>query len=196
MPGSSGAAETVFRDDVLHQTIDVAPLIRRGRTQAATSGFYYGIIRNIHGAANTIQTTVDPFTNTIGLIAPYPVPFPELFDLWVVSVGLDQPSGTGTLAADLSVRPPASSQGWGVTSAAAAIEIRPFHVIAVWDAVVTHSHTFALLEGGQAFVKVGMRLRPGTTLVLSTTSSAVATFDCQILLGVFPVSLGQDILPS
>jgi len=189
-----GAPLTEFLDGSVHQTLDVTSLARRGRTQAGTGGIYRGVLTNIHSAANTVVSSINPYAvGTTAVIAPYPDPMPAGFDVWLLGAALRQTSGTGTLAGVLSVSQP-SAQGWGITSAGAAQVVNLETPVAFWDALSTVFIEFGILNELGVYKKLGMRLasHADTALIFRSTSSAAANFEVQVITGVFPVALGQD----
>jgi len=196
----AGAPLTEFLDGQVDQTLDIAALVRRGRTQAGTGGIYIGVMENVHGAADSQQSQIVPYNVAVGAVAPYPSPMPPGFDVWILAATIDQVSGAGTLAAALSLEPLTDNLlGWGIDEsgvAATGISTLP---LAYWDSVVTVGREFGLLGGvGQPWAHIGLRLpRPplsDVALDFDTTSSAIATFRCYILTGVFPIGLGQDVI--
>jgi len=187
-----GAPVTELLDGEVNQTLDIAPIVRRSRTQAATDGLYRCVLRNVHGAANTITSSETPYNIAVGRIAPYPNPMPPQFDIWLLWASLLQVSGSGTLSAVLSLAVP--TQGWGIDDSGVAVVSALTQTIAAWDALFAVTVTIGLQQGNGPLAKIGLRLPRdlATNLLFRSTSSAVATFECQFLLGVFPVGLGQD----
>lgn len=189
-----GAPITELLDSTVDQTLDVVPIVRRGRTLAGTQGLFTGIIRNIHAAANSIETGINPYTfGATGLISPYPNPVPPQFDIWLLGAILTRVSGSGTIRAILDAQ--YNTQGFGIDSAGAAVVATNTMVLAHWDAFVSEGIVFGVTAGGElAYMPINLRLpftgSPG--LALRSTSSAAITIDCQILMGLFPVALGQD----
>lgn len=190
-----GAQQTELTDGVVDQAIDVAPLVRRGRTQAGTEGLYTATMRNSHTGAQTITNTALPYAiGTTPVVAPYPNPMPPEFDIWLLEAAIRQVSGSGTLSATLSLRYP-GGQGWGRTEAGNFVAVAQAHRLAHWDTIVTVGTNFAVLAGSaQPTAFIGQRIPRGgaTELIFITVSDATSSWDCQLLLGVFPVSLGQD----
>lgn len=191
-----GATVTEIPDGILDQVIDVGPIIRRGRTQASTTGLYTPVLRNIHGAADTQASSETPYlVDVADRIEPYPTPMPAQFDVWLLGASVHRLSGTGTLSAMLTVNWDSAHQGWGVDESGNAIVANVEKAIAIWDALFTVTVGVGVLNGSNGpWAKIGMRIprSPTSTLIFRTTSSAVATYDCQLMLGVFPVGLGQD----
>lgn len=191
-----GAQVTELTDGIVEQNLDVTPIIRRGRTLAGTEGLFMGTLRTVHAGADSATVSWDPYTMTPTTVrAPYPSPVPDTFDIWLLSAWLTQIAGTGTVSATLSMILPATMVG-PTTSGSA---VPTTSVLAFWDALVTEDVEFGLLAGsGMPQANIGMRLpraRPnGTEIEFATTSSAAATFECAVMMGLFPVGLGQDCL--
>lgn len=184
---------TELTDGVVDQALEVGPIIRRSRTQARTEGIYTGLMRNIHVAADSRTSALNPFNPAAQAIAPYPAPMPVGFDVWVLNAAVTQLSGSGTISAALNIECPARIMG--ISSIGAPVV--SVQNIAFWDTIVVESTTFALkAPAAQPSERIGVRLPrdPGTRLFFASTSSAAATFDCFVTLGVFPIALGQDVL--
>jgi len=194
--GLSGAGSpiTELADGVVDQALDVAPIVRRSRTQAATGGIYIGGLENVHGAGTTLTTSTFPYNVTVGSFAPYPVPMPLQFDIWLLSATMARASGTGTVTAQLQTIYGAAQQGFGVDDGGAATgALTLLQTHAYWDTLVTGGTGLLRSEGPEAII--GLRLprpSPTTELRFTSTSSAAATYVCLVTLGVFPVALGQD----
>jgi len=186
-------------DGILGITMDQVPIVRRSRTQTgAKGGIYYGLIRNIHAVADTIQTDVNPFSIETGAIEPYPSAGgarldSSLFDLWLIQAAVRQISGSGTLTAALFITYPSTAQGWGVDSAGVAVAASQQYPVAFWDNAVSQSAVIGLQGAALPLASPQLRLPDNSRLQFSSTSSALATWECQVLLGIFPVALGQDV---
>jgi len=188
-----GSPTTELTDGVVDQVIDVGPIIRRSRTQAQTTGLYTAAIRNIHAGASAEANTLNPYDAGVRGVAPYPTPMTRGFDVWLLNAVVIQVSGSGTLSAALRVNCPASIMGLSTTGAGLATAQN----LAFWDAVIVEATTFGIQAANpKPMQKIGMRLprSPDTQLIFATTSSAIATFDCFMTVGVFPVALGQDVV--
>ena len=184
---------TELEDDRVHQALDVVPIVRRGRTFASTQGIFTGLIRHVHTVADDMETAVTPYGAIVGVISPYPDPVPDKFDIWLINAVLRRTSGAGTLSALLTVQ--FFTQGWGVNDSGAAVASQMDQPLAFWDAIATEDISFGLLAGGQGpIAHIGVRLPrdANTTIRFRSTSSEAATFAVQLVLGLFPVSLGQD----
>ena len=188
-----GAQETEFLDGILDQTLDVGPLIRRGRTQADTGGLYTGALRNIHPGAGTLTSTMDPYDAVVGAVEPYPVPVPPEFDYWIIDAGVTRVTGGGSLTASLLLLSDSASQGWGIDDSGVAVAVNAVRPVAFWDSIVVQTIAFALQNGASPLQQIGVRLRRGDRLRFSSTANSLSTYDCVITMGLFPVAMGQDI---
>ena len=193
-----GAPVTELTDGLVDQALDMVPVIRRGRTLAGGTGIFYAILETSHVAAETVVTSIDPYkVPATGLIAPYPSPMPAQFDIWLLQASIIRAGGTGTMNALLTYTYSAANQGWGVNNGGAAVVATPPVALAHWDALATvGTSVFGVLAGTEQ--PTGefdpFRLPRGVDgpLTVTVVSSAAATFHCHMVLGVFPISLGQD----
>jgi len=193
----AGSPITELTDGIVDQTLDVVPVVRRGRTQARTDGLYTAVFRNVHSGASSLSSEINPYEVTPAIaIAPYPTPMPRQFDIWLLSATLRRATGTGTLAAALYIRYSAIQQGWGIDDGNAAVALLSIVPFAFWSTVFNTGGTVIGTDGlgGQLNSVQGMRLPrdPNLALVFESMSSAASNFTCDLVLGVFPVSLGQD----
>ncbi len=192
-----GSQITELMDGVVDQVVDINPAARRGRTLGPTSGIFTPTMRNVHTDAETLSTTVDPYSvGTTGAVAPYPPIMPVQFDIWLIGASVRVASGSGTLLATLSIIQGTTQQGFGLTDSGAQVLVSQAIRLAFWNATATVVTSFGVLNTNNGPHWRGpIRLnRNGGTIVFSSVSSLTATFDCQLILGVFPAGLGQDIL--
>lgn len=192
----AGSQVTDLTDGIVSQVLTVNEIARRSRTQAQTTGIYDPLLQNIHGAADDQVSSQDPYDVTTGRISPYPGPIPPGFDVWFLGCAVHQLSGTGTLVATVGTNWPDANQGWGVDSAGAAVTGTVERIFAHFtDLVTIGGITWGLLSGDRGPWKpLRLRVPRGGTIIFRSTSSAIATFEAQLLLGVFPAALGQDVL--
>ena len=193
----TGAATTEFLDSLVDQVFDVAPVVRRGRTPGITQGLFYATMDNVHGAADTLFTDVQPYTDSIGVSAPFPSPIPDTFDLWLIASSVLQISGTGTLAGLLSVQYGDQFAAFSLDDSGAAVTPPAFgHILQTWDTLTTIAGqefgSNALSPDVTKFHKIRLPRSQHTHITFRSTSSAIATFRCALLLALMPVSLGQD----
>lgn len=203
----TGASQTDLDDGNLSQVLNVNPIVRRSRTPGNTGWFYF-LIENNHAGADDEVGTVDPYgigAGGNGAVAPYPIApvdggkgVPPDLEVHLIGVGLNRNSASGALAGALcAIIPLTTQQGFGVDDAGAqhlaGININ----VARWDSI--NSATTAFGEGvgvsatGVPFVPVNMRIPRGALIRFSSTSGAAAIFTMYGVLGLFPISLGQDV---
>jgi len=196
--GLSGAGSPVteLMDGVVDQVLSVNEVARRGRTQAATQGIYTAVFENVHSAGDSERSSVNIYDIGLGVIPPWPDPMPIQFDIWLLGATAIRLSGSGTVLANLGIIYGAAQQGWGRTDTGVGIVANFEHVVANWDSVLQiETLVFLRLEdAGGISSQPGIRLprSPDTILTFASVSSAAATYRCQVVLGVFPASLGQD----
>lgn len=187
-----GAQITELLDGQVDQTIGVNDHVRRGRTQTDTKGLWWGTIEHVHGAANSLETAVTLGTITL-TVPPWPTPVPEAdFDIWLIGAGLTRPSGTGTIDAALYLEP-YTSQAWGTDDSDVEVNNIAIIPLAHWDTLNTEFYTFGLnAASGRVFFPINLRCKGDWAIRFASTSSDVITFRMAVLLGLFPVGLGQD----
>ncbi len=191
----SGAQETELTDGILEQAFVANPAIRRGRTLQPSEGIFYGVMSNEHGGAGTLTSFIRPYNAESLSIAPFPFQVPAQFDIWLLYCTVLRTQGSGTISAALDMELGAASQGWGVNDAGVISVDTPRHPLAFWDTSVSEVVTFAVLGAEvQPLVKLGIRLPRlnNPQLRFHSTASALAGWQCAIVMGLFPVSLGQD----
>lgn len=191
----AGSPSTELTDGIVDQVLSVGEVVRRSRTQAGSEGLYSAILQNVHTDAEVLTVQINPYNIGTGVIPPWPDPMPAGFDIWLMGASVRRVSGASTLTGALFYQWPSANQGWGVDdSGVAVVESAPMGLIH-WDSLVTLNTTSGRLQGSRGlWQSVGMRLPRGSngSLRFVSSSSVTATFDCQIILGVFPAALGQD----
>jgi len=196
--GSSATQTTELEDGKVFQTLDITGVARRGRTQGNTGGLYRGLLRNIHTDAETLTSTIDPYNAGANATSPYPPAMPQSFDVWLLGACVTRLSGGGTFTGSLKIEQ--VEQGWGVDDSAAAVVAEVDMVVAFWNAINAGSATpFGVTQTREPWKRLGIRIprrerlpTAGIVLTFDSTSSLTATFDCSVMLGVFPAGFGQD----
>jgi len=193
---------TELRDSVVHQVLDIVPLARRGRTLAGTTGFYRGVLQNIHSGSGTLSSNWAPYDPlAAGILPPYTSPVARGFDVWLYGGGIRRSSGTGTNSAALFLI--STGQQFGIDDGGSAITASLGMPLGFWDRIQT-SGTVTMMTDGQDWPwrTWNMRLpRLGglsggvttPTIVFQTDVSAASTWEFYFTFGVFPSALGQDI---
>lgn len=196
-----GAPVTEIPDGVLDQVLDVGPIIRRGRTQAATGGIYEALLENRHAVANDQTSTFAPYAGSTAagiVFPPWPNPMPPQFDIWLLYACLRNIEDAGTFnGACLSVTFPDPFLAWAIDQGGAAPANPAREIVcAAWDTLETNVIQYGTLAGEAGpLTRIGMRLPRGTLTLIKFHSSTngARRLQCLLVLGVFPVSMGQDV---
>lgn len=196
----SGDSATELLDASIDQTLDVGQIARRGLTLAGTDGVFRVILRTIHAGAGDIFVAFQPYNAglTDGTIPPYPLVMPDKFDVWLIGASVQIVSGAGLLEA-AALRLTNIQQGFGADSAGAAVVSTSVLTVAFWNiGVGSLAPAFGVTQTRLPYKTINMRIPRKAdvatpALSFGTQSSGVNVFDCVIILGVFPVALGQDI---
>lgn len=198
-----GSAQTELIDGDVSQVIDIVPVVRRSKTLAGSTGWFYACMRNAHGAgASDLETRVNPYTTVAGRIPPWPPrPFPVGLDIWILGACLEGIAGTvGNMTdAILLINPGGGAQAWGEDDGGTNIIDGDILIpLARWDDLASVGGTdVGITEDGRVFAYIGQRLRPfDSVLSFRSTASNAVTVQCNLLLGLFPVGLGQDVTVS
>jgi len=190
-----GSANTEMTDGTLDQVLDVGPLIRRGRTPAATGGLFHCAFENVHAGAGDIANFIDPYEPGALGVEPYGPSVPRWFDLWVIGVNANRRSGTGTIAGSFVFD--FGNAGWGRDDSGVFVDPlnQGSQSLMIWNQVfsaggldiLTNNASVAINPGG-----VRIPRSPGVFLGFLTTASALSTYTAQCTIGLFPNGLGQD----
>lgn len=198
-----GSSRTVFKDGELVQIFDASSAVRRSRADIAGGGVFFAIMRNSHAGSDDESNTVNPYA--VGALATEA--YPEIvdtsrFDLWLLGASFNVFSGTGgtmtcVLEVDMSVTD--RLRAFGITDTGASAGLGGTITLCNADEVFTvggaqrirNSLTLA------TYFPFNLRMpRQGSELrFLSTKSNAgAAVYDAILLLGLFPVGMGQDVV--
>lgn len=194
----SGDSQTELLDGTVDQVLDVGQIARRGGTLAGTEGIFRCILRNVHAGAGDIFSSWQPYLpGETGLIAPYPTPVPDDLDVWLLGASVESVSGGGSLVG-AALRLTQIQQGFGIDDSAAAVVSNSVFTVAWWN---THigilAPPFMATQSLQPFKPINLRIpRKGAIaspfLSFGSQSDGINTFDCVMMMGLFPVALGQD----
>ena len=122
---------------------------------------------------------------------------PAQFDVWLLQAAMRRVSGSSTIRAFLLYDYSDANQGWGVADDGDAVVGVPAFVLAYWDAAINIG---TVTTGGLALAEQPLapfrpfRLPRGVDgpITFLSVSTLTAVFQLQLVLGVFPISLGQD----
>lgn len=188
-----GAEETLFIDERLEQVLDVGPLIRRGLTLAGTEGLYTANIRNTHsGAEGNVANVVDPWNLGGSARPPFPGRIPLNQDLWITGFSAEVVSGgSGEFdEAFFDLFIPTTHQAFGTVTTNI--------VLAGWISSSSLAGTVHLTKRGSQTIaiysEIKLRVPRDATFRFHTRNvgATAPVFQLNLLLGLFPSSLGQD----
>jgi len=199
---STASGLTEIDTDNVTQVLPVVPeIIRRGSTPFNVSGWYEGILENVHSAGDAEASSINPYSPGAGARAPYPAEVPLGFDVWMLGVGGVRSDGAGGLTeAMIQVNPNATQVGWGLDDAGAAVAaVSPSITVARFvtlatTGVGTITDDPMIDDQGNTFVNVRQRIPRGATIEFHSLSAAAAEFQAIFLMGIFPEALGQDVV--
>lgn len=194
----SGAANTEFADGTVEQVLDVGPMVRRGRTPAATGGLFTCTFSFTSSGAQELQRAINPYEPGGALTySPYPNSVNNYFDLWVLDASMNRQSGSGTIEAGLYYQ--FGNRGWGIDQSGARVDPLTVGsgVLAVWDDFQSVGSAEWGVQGDQVKIlpkipKVRLARTADTYLIFHINTSATCEVNCVLTLGMFPNGLGQD----
>ena len=167
-------------------------MVRRGLTLAGTEGLYSASLRNTHGGSQgNVTTIIDVYNLGVLALPPFPTEIPENMDFWITGLSAEVVSGTGFFGNaffDLSVS--ALNNAFGTFSTNIAL--------AGWRAEVTlGGPTLLVPETGTArglYTPCRVRVPRNATLRFHTRNNGANSpvYQCNLLIGLFPSSMGQD----
>lgn len=207
--GGDPADVTLFDDSSLQQTLDMATIIRRSRTPAATQGLFRGVMLNTHAAGDSRESAWSPYEGNSAdtMIPPYDAggagqpgnAIAKSFDVWLFDAYVRRVSGSGTVEAAMSMQN--VRQGFGIDNLGAAVSSNQPTFFADWDLIhpVVNSQVFLMNSvSGAINFRINRRLprrsesATRVQVFFESTSSAAAAYELNFLFGVFPAGLGQD----
>ena len=194
----AGSPVTELADGVVDQMLEIGQIARRGRALGLGGGLFYPTIRNEHTDAESIRTNVDPYNvGTTIAVAPYPPIVPQQFDIYLIGASIRSAAGTasGMSQSTLSIEVPTPAEGWGTTDAGVAVLVAEPIRVAQWTAMTTDGTSFGIRGVNRGpHQRIGYRLPrvPGMFISFASVSTITVSVDCQMILGLFPVALGQD----
>jgi len=191
---SSGGASN-FDDGELSQVLNVTPLVRRGRTLGSSTGWFYAILENVHPGADDKGTSVDPYNIVSQFLAPWVSPVPKGFDIWIGRVSGLRNAGAGDLTiGTLGLEPRSEQRAFGEDNGGGAVVAIPIQNLAIFTGIDTTGADDILVgPNTEGSFPVNIRWPRGASMIWRTTSSAAAEFQVSMMLGLFPVGMGQDI---
>lgn len=197
-----GSGVAVLEDDELRQVLDVGPAVRRGRADVANGGWFWGFLRNIHAGAGLLTSFIDPYEAVGFELTSYPAAVDvSRFDIWIAGATLRLVDGADTITdATLLFGAPLRSLAFGKDNLGAAVAAPAgdgFPLLA-WGtlAVISTQFTYFIQRNGDSFGHLNIRMPRGATLVFDSRSPDISTYELAIIMGLFPIGLGNDVLGS
>lgn len=194
-----GSGVAVLEDDELRQVLDVGPAVRRGRADVANGGWFWGTLFNTHGAGNFQTSFINPYEADGFELTSYPaIVDVSRFDLWIAGATLRRTGGLSTIvSAALILGAPLRSLAFGKNQAGGTyVPTGGGFAVASWGTTVQLSTTFDFMIGqnGNPFTPLNMRMPRGSNLVFDSVSVGASNYELSILMGLFPIALGNDVL--
>lgn len=193
--GLSGITEV--DTDHVSQVLPIVPeILRRSMTVTSSQGVGVALFKNEHAGAGQLTTTINPYTtDNVGNGYPSPVDFTRN-DVWIIGASVDRTAGAGTLDAALLEIQFSSDQGFFGEHDDGSSKVGGADMpVARWDSIdTTTNRGNALTEQGQPYVPINLRLARGTVIAfISDVAGASADIQCNLIVGLFPQGMGQDI---
>ena len=212
LSGPGGEQYTTLDDGNVQQVIEISDIARRSLTPAGTAGIFNVVIQNNDTSGTLINQTMDLYDlrNTMTLTASthaYPVPVPRGFDVWLIQASAW--TGWDLTKIDLLQLNLASPSSHNAITANQTLNGAPIQSgpalgrqpLVRWDGGeaigtitgATDVYPLYTLEG-LVSKRLNLRIRRGTELmVASVCSASQVEMNVEIIVGVFPEGLGQDI---
>lgn len=188
-----GAQQTFFSDGELVQVFNANQAISRGRTLADSEGLWVGQIINTNAGAGVIQTVLDPYTpSPLNVFSGYPSRVPTGYDFWMIAATAFP--GAAALTTDAYVRMNYPTTKKGISAAAAGGGVQ---VLAAWDSDITLGAAVWLAVGTDPRTitqTIGYRVPRTVTISFFSDHIGAGTVEFSFQFGLFPSSLGQDVL--
>jgi len=198
--GVSGIGEgvAILDDQELRQVLDVGPAVRRGRADVANGGWFWGVLHNVHLGASALSSFINPYEADGFELTSYPANVDvSRFDIWIIGATLRVFSGASSITnASFFMGAPLRSLAFGKDDMAAAVTpVGGGFIMASWGNSVFADTTLTWIarREGQQFVPLNIRMPRGSNLIFDSTSPGVTTYELAIIMGLFPIGLGQDV---
>ena len=212
LSGPGGEQYTTLDDGNVQQVLEISDVARRSLTPAGSAGVFTIMFENYEaGSTGVSSNVIDPYNFANELTVNfdtngYPVPVPLGFDVWVIQASAYTYDPSDFAWLQLSMVYPAKTTALTSRINAGGAEAQignniSYHHLVRWDTqlpgdVVTgadQQYVWAT-ENGSLTQKIGTRVPRGGTLHFITDASVAGNYAfCNVILGLFPEGLGQDI---
>jgi len=195
-----GSGVAVLEDDELRQVLDVGAAVRRGRADVANGGWFWGVLVNDHLGAGALTSFINPYEADGFELTSYPATIDvSRFDLWIIGASLRVSAGALTITrASMFFGAPLRSLAFGKDDMGAAVAPSGGgFAIAGWANQVFDDTTLDWVgrrAGPAAFQPINLRMPRGSNLVFDSKSPDISTYELSIMMGLFPIGLGNDVL--
>jgi hypothetical protein len=194
---TGGDAATVIDSGLLQLALNANAIVRRGRTPSGSAGIFTARLANAHSGAGSLTNDTNPYSPTAPGAGFPATDVAKRYDVWILASRLSRTAGASALvSATLQIRYPATRVAFG-SSSATLIDIRHWLVSAYPMVTLSGDDLFRSLEGAGAIaLHHPIRIGEGGLIRYISDAAGAATFSLDLLLGVFPKGLGQDIIGS
>lgn len=197
--GVGETEETIIDTRNVSQLLDLLPMVRRSMVLGTHAGIWQGDMTNVHAIADDTVSTIDVYAPGVAAIGAFPSPLGKQYDVWLLSASMEETGAGGGLAGALLKAVPTgqSNQAWGINDSGAQQTGIGQSVLGLWtglDSSVTNDNPVGIMGDGLTNLRIAYRILRGTLITFTTEAAAAATFRMRLMLGIFPVGLGQDVL--
>ena len=185
--------------DNVTQVLSINEIVRRSEAGGAVAtGLFIGVLECDNGAgATNIEATIDPYNPGAAAGPGYPVSIDERFDVWILEVTGRRSAGTPANFTEslFGIDDPATHLAFGIDDAGSVITPLPVRSLVRFTDIeeLTNTNNVLVDEVGQCRFNVTQRIRRGSILSYGCIASNAVTTRVQILMGLFPAGLGQDV---
>jgi len=193
-----GSGVAVLEDDELRQVLDVGPALRRGRADVANGGWFWGVLHNVHAGAGGLTSFIDPYEAGAFALTSFPAAVDvSRFDIWIAGVTCRVASGAISLTdATFILGAPLRSLAFGKDDSGVAVAPVGGGMALASFVTAVGSNSFGYFLGfdGRPFHPLNFRMPRGSNLVFDSTAVGITTYELSIIMGLFPIGLGNDVL--
>lgn len=199
-----GSGVAVLEDDELRQVLDVGPAIRRGRADVGNGGWFWGVLENDHVASGDLISFINPYEASGFELTSFPAAVDQSrFDIWICGAFAENIAGSsaGLDTAQFLIGGPLRSLAFGKDAAGApVVPAGGGFLINEWHTTLT-----AITGGVRVMIQAGdvnaspqrtYRMPRGSNLVFQSQANAAITIRLSVIMGLFPIGLGQDVVGS
>ena len=190
-----------LQDELVQQTIDVMPTVRRGNAPGSLGGVFTASILNTHVGTDIITTDVNPRTPGTTFVGNgYPAAVPINLDVWLLDAFAITETGAGDFAGGaLSLIYDATAMGWRNEASGIAV-VQKLMTMDQEVSVNGVNHLRMTVSGAIFLNQMAGKSRivgPASDVRLRWRSRkagvGAATYKVFLTLGLFPTTTGQDV---